>query len=41
MGLMKNKLDGRIISEFYKPERYGVQRVDGHVDKKTMDTTTK
>lgn len=26
MGLMKNKLDGRIISEFYKPERYGVQR---------------
>ena len=26
MGLMKNKLDGRIISEFYKPERYAVHR---------------
>ena len=26
MGLMKNKLDGRIISEFYKPETYAVQQ---------------
>ena len=49
MGLMKNKLDGRIISEFYKPERYAVlrsqrwwpcwQESNGHDYKITMETT--